>query len=163
VQGVIIGVGEDNDSICQVARDQGISSRISTLGTRLDVPALVPGFDVFALSSWSESFPLGIAEAMASGVPVVTTAVGDCPWIVGDTGKVVPPRNSQALAGALAEMLELSREARRDLGMRARRRVIDNFSLPQYVRRYAELYEESLSRRAPRSGTHQERLRLRHE
>jgi glycosyltransferase involved in cell wall biosynthesis len=148
VQGVIIGVGEENDNISQVARDQGISSRISTFGTRLDIPTLVPGFDVFALSSWSEAFPLGIAEAMASGVPVVTTAVGDCPWIVGDTGKVVPPRDSKALAAALAEMLELSGEARRDLGMRARHRVIDNFSLSQYVRRHVELYEEILSRRA---------------
>ena len=163
VQGVIIGVGENNDSISQVARDQGIPSRISTLGIQLDVPALVSGFDIFAMSSWSEAFPLGIVEAMASGVPVVTTAVGDCPWIVGDTGKVVPPRDSRALAAALAEMLELGREARRDLGMRARRRVIDNFSLSQYVRRYVELYEETLSQRAPRRGTHQEHLRLRHE
>jgi len=79
---------------------------------------------------------------MACGVPCAVTDVGDSAWIVGDTGKVVPPRDPAALATAIGDLLALSPDARRALGLAARRRVVENFSIADVVRRYEDLYTE---------------------
>ena len=63
--------------------------------------------DVLASTFWSEAFPNVIGEAMACGLPVVATDVGDCSEIVNDSGIVVPPRNPEALAKALERVLEM--------------------------------------------------------
>jgi glycosyltransferase involved in cell wall biosynthesis len=78
---------------------------------------------------------------MASGVPCVVTDVGDSALLVGDTGKIVPPRDPQAFANACRELIALSPQYRFALGMRARRRVDENFSTSSIVARYQELYE----------------------
>lgn len=150
VQGLVIGEGHEDGMTRATARDLDIDARISTLGIRSDVADLVRGFDVFVLSSaWGEAFPLAVAEAMASGVPAAVTDVGDCSWLVGDTGKVVPTEDAPALASAIAALLTLSPEARKQLGERARNRVIENFSLEQYVARHEALYEAALGRPPP--------------
>jgi glycosyltransferase involved in cell wall biosynthesis len=147
VQGAFVGVGRDNSQLAQTAMDCGIHSRITTLDIQDDVSEIVAGLDVIALSSaWGEAFPLAIAEAMACGVPAVVTNVGDCGWLVGDTGRVVPPVDTESLAGGLASVLDLNLEARRAVGIRARQRVLDNFSLDMYVSRTKALYEASLAR-----------------
>ncbi|MDQ2921614.1 MAG: hypothetical protein M3R52_08420, partial [Acidobacteriota bacterium] len=66
---------------------------------------------------------------------------GDTAWMVRDTGRVVTPRDSTALAGACAELLDLGSEARRGLGQAARARVMALFSLSSVVAMYEELYE----------------------
>jgi glycosyltransferase involved in cell wall biosynthesis len=149
VQGLFVGAGHENGSVRQIARDLGVDARISMLGPRDDVQALMPGLDVYALSSaWGEAFPLAVTEAMACGVPAVVTDVGDCAWLVGETGIAVPRKDCAALAAALSTILDLDPGARRDLGMRARQRVIENFSLQRYVSRHQELYEGALGRTA---------------
>ena len=80
-------------------------------------------------------------EAMACGVPCVVTDVGDSAWLVGDTGRVVPPMNPAALADALRDLIK-DRNRRRELGLAARSRVQDYFNLPVIVRQYERLYEE---------------------
>jgi glycosyltransferase involved in cell wall biosynthesis len=138
----------------QIARELGIVSRISTLGVRSDVRVLMPGFDVLGLTSaWGETFSLAAGEAMASGVAAVVTNVGDCAVLVGDTGMVVPPRDTAALTAALASVLDMSPEARRELGARARRRVMENFSLQQYVAKHQTLYESALAHSPQRQPT----------
>jgi glycosyltransferase involved in cell wall biosynthesis len=82
------------------------------------------------------------SEAMASGVPCVTTDVGDSAWIVGDTGIVVPPRDPAALAEGMAQLIAMGAQGRRDLGARARARIKDNFELADIVRSYYDLYRE---------------------
>lgn len=71
------------------------------------MPGLYRDADVFCLPSWWEAMPLSILEAMASGLPVVATAVGDVPRVVlpGRTGSLVPPRDAAGLADALEELL----------------------------------------------------------
>jgi glycosyltransferase involved in cell wall biosynthesis len=77
---------------------------------------------------------------MSCEVPCVVTDVGDCAWIVGDTGKVVPPHDSQRLAKAIKELLDIGVPGRAALGRRARERIVQEFSLESVVRRYEDLY-----------------------
>ena len=83
---------------------------------------------------------------MACGVPCVATNVGDSAVIVGDTGRVVPPRDPAALAEGWEELLALDRAGLADLGARARRRVVERFSIGAVVESYEQAYEEIVSR-----------------
>lgn len=154
VQCVFVGAGHDEHGPVQkTARELNISDRISTLGLRGDLQHLLPGLDVYALpSAWGEAFPLAVAEAMACGVPAVATDVGDCAWLIGETGRIVAPRDTEALAKALTELLSLSPDARRKLGEQARLRVVNNFSLEQYVAEHECLYREVLEGRAKKAS-----------
>jgi glycosyltransferase involved in cell wall biosynthesis len=110
------------------------------LGQRADVPVLLPGFDVLCLSSRSEGFPNVIGEAMACGVPCVTTDVGDAADVVGDTGWVVPPGDGTALARALGAALDTPPDELRKRGAAARGRIERDFSIAAIVSQYVALY-----------------------
>jgi glycosyltransferase involved in cell wall biosynthesis len=71
--------------------------------------------------------------------------VGDSALIVGQTGRVVPPRNPNALSAALRELVKLGREGRSQLGIAARQRIKEHFDLPDIVTRYQNLYQEVVS------------------
>lgn len=150
VQGLIIGAGHETGSARKTARNLGIDERISILGPRDDIPAFMPGLDIYALSSaWGEAFPLAVSEAMACGVPPVATDLGDCAWLIGDSGLIVPPNDPQALASALMKLTRLSHTERKELGRKARARIIENFSLQNYVQQHRILYEQALEKPAP--------------
>jgi glycosyltransferase involved in cell wall biosynthesis len=83
-----------------------------------------------------------VGEAMACGVPCVATDVGDAGLIIGDTGKLAPPRNPYAISEAWRALIALGPASRAQLGSAARRRMEKNFSLPSVVARYQNLYEE---------------------
>jgi len=70
----------------------------------------------------------------------VATDVGDCADIVGDTGRIVPPRNPEALAGAICELIEMGHERRKQLGRGARERVRERYELGDVVRKYEDIY-----------------------
>jgi glycosyltransferase involved in cell wall biosynthesis len=135
------GVDADNRELNELIAALGLSSRVALLGARSDVAALVPGFDLAALASaWGEGFPNVLGEAMASGVPCVATDVGDCTWVIGPHGIIVPPRQSEALATALARLIDLGSDARRQLGHAGRARIIQHFSIHEVVRQYESLH-----------------------
>lgn len=116
-------------------------NRVTFLGERSDVEQIMPAFDFLCLTSQVEGFPNVVGEAMACGVACVTTDVGDAGAIVGDTGWVVPPRDSEALATALLNALavpEFERDRRR---LAARTRVEQEYSLGSVLNRYIGLYE----------------------
>jgi glycosyltransferase involved in cell wall biosynthesis len=138
---LLAGRGTDSDSIGRRVGELGLSESVRMLGERSDVPAIMAALDLLALpSAWGEAFPTVVGEAMASGVPCVVTDVGDSGHIVGNTGTVVPPRDSEALAQA---MLALVRHPHRKvLGIRARERIISQYSLTAMTRKYADLYTE---------------------
>ena len=77
---------------------------------------------------------------MSCGVPCVVTDVGDSAYIVGDTGFVVPPRAPEAMAAAWESMLTMSRNERKAMGGRARRRVVEHFELGKIVRHFEDFY-----------------------
>lgn len=119
-------------------------------GHRTDVGDWLAGLDILALSSaWGEGFPNIVGEAMAQGVPCVGTDVGDTRWIIGATGRTVPPGDPAALAEALIELARMGPEERIVLGAAARRRVEDHFTLDHVAARYAELYRDVADTRPP--------------
>jgi glycosyltransferase involved in cell wall biosynthesis len=104
------------------------------------VPELMRGCDLLCLSSRSEGFPNVVGEAMSTGVPVVTTDVGDARALVGDTGWVAPPRSPDALAEKLDSALSLAPDAVRDHGRRARWRIEQHYSISSISQEYITLY-----------------------
>ena len=126
--------------------------RVTLAGVRDDVADWLSGLDILALpSAWGEAFPNVIGEAMACGVPCVATDVGDCRWIIQSHGRVVPPRDPEAFAEALAWLARMEPDQRRQIGESARARVIANFSIHEIVRAYDALYDRILGR-APKEG-----------
>lgn len=132
----------DNSELSRWIDESGLRQHFHLLGRRDDVPRLHAALDLATLSAaYGEAFPLVVGEAMACGVPCVVTDVGDSAMIVGDTGRVVPIRDPQALAVAWRELLAMEPEARIELGQRARQRIEENFSLPAIVAQYEMLYQ----------------------
>src|SRR5439155_13240184 len=134
----IVGDGADRPVI-----EAELRGPVELLGERGDVPELLAAADVFVLSSASEGLPMSVLEAMAAGLPVVASAVGGVPELVGDAGILVPPHDERALADALARVLG-NAELRRRLGAAARARVAREFSLDATRAKHLELYERLL-------------------
>lgn len=140
------GVERNNQDLNQLIEELGLINQISLLGERTDIPRLTSALDITSLSSaYGEGFPLAVGEAMSCGVPCVVTDVGDSAWLVGDTGRVVPPQDPEELSRAWLELIEMGTSARCELGARARQRIKDNFSLESVVQKYLEIYEEVIS------------------
>ena len=135
------GVTPENRELLGRLRSAGILDRCRLLGRRNDLPRLYAALDVAVSSSSSEGFPNVVGEAMACGVPCVVTDVGDSADIVADTGVVVSPRDPEALATGLREVLGLRTEERRALGDRARKRMGQHYSLRSVVAAYEQIYE----------------------
>jgi glycosyltransferase involved in cell wall biosynthesis len=85
-----------------------------------------------------------VIEAMACGVPCVTTDVGDCREVIADTGRVVAPGDPGALASAWQEVLTLPSAERNILSQRSRKRVEARFSLAHAAAQYQSAYSELL-------------------
>jgi glycosyltransferase involved in cell wall biosynthesis len=147
VQFVLSGaeVDCDNQSLCGLVKELGLVDRIHLLGERQDIPRLTAALDIASCSSYTEAFPNVIGEAMSCGVPCVVTDVGDSAWIVGNTGRVVPPRNPEALANAWKELIDQGAEGREVLGKAARARIIEYFSIDSVVAQYESLYESAIA------------------
>lgn len=134
------GCGETDETIVNWVRERGLTGRVRLLGECADVSGLYDALDILVSSSISEAFPNVIGEAMASGVTVVATDVGDCRDLVGDTGLVVPPRDAAALATAIRSIASESSAARLARRARARARIVEHFSVRAFVARYEALY-----------------------
>ena len=145
---LMIGNGAERARLEALTQALGISPNVEFLGERSDVPELLAQAGFFVSSSKSEGISLTILEAMAVGLPVVTTRVGGNPEIVleGQTGHLVPDQNPDALAAAMLQMLA-HRDAWPAMGQRGRQRVEQQFEIRTMIRQYEELYTEVLSSR----------------
>jgi len=132
---------EANAKLVSVVEAYGLRGRCHLLGTRRDMPRLTASLDLAVQSSITEAFPLAMGEALACGVPCVATDVGDSAAIIGESGRIVPPRDPQALAAACRELLELSPEARARMGQSGRLRIQERYELASIAQRYEDLYE----------------------
>lgn len=138
------GLDERNQGLVALIEDAGAKQAIRLLGERRDIPRLLAGCDIACLSSLSEALPNALTEAMACGIPCVATDVGDCRELVGNTGVIVPPRNPSQLAEGIIKLLQAPREEREALGHRARKRVVDEYSLDLMVDRFESVYKEAV-------------------
>ncbi|MBX3232344.1 MAG: glycosyltransferase [Labilithrix sp.] len=136
---VIVGEGGTRGAI-EAAIDPAARPFVTLTGARPDVPRLLASFDVFALSSKNEGLPLVIAEAMATELPIVATAVGGIPDVVpSDTGLLVPSGDAAALRGAVQELAD-DESRRRRLGEAARAFALRRFAEERMLDRYLSLY-----------------------
>jgi len=149
---LMVGPGMDpaNRKVTELIDQGGLEGRVHLLGLRNDPSRIMAALDMACSSSaYGEGFPNTIGEAMACAVPCVVTDVGDSARLVGDTGRVVPPRNPEALAIAWRELMDLGEEGRHRLGAAARSRVRDHFDLSRIVARYEALYRSLIFPASP--------------
>jgi glycosyltransferase involved in cell wall biosynthesis/GT2 family glycosyltransferase len=150
VRFALVGLGtREHPAILALIRELQLQERVLLLGERQDMPRLTAAFDIACSSSWTEAFSISLGEAMACGIPCVVTDVGDSAYMVADTGISVPPARPEAFAQALCHLIESEPAYRRQLGMAARRRVEEEFSLPVIVRRYELLYQQHVDAPEP--------------
>lgn len=124
VSGILIGDGPLRMALQEQAQALGMADRVHFLGRRDDVPSLLPLLDIFVLTSRSGGMSNTILEAMATGLPIVATAVGGTPELVveGETGVLVPLGELQVLVDALTSLL-VDAGQRGRMGRQARHRV----------------------------------------
>ena len=149
---VLAGTDVDfnNSTLTELITELNLANRVHLLGERRDINRIIPALDILSLSSaFGEAFPLVVGEAMSCGVPCTVTDVGDSALIVADTGRVVPPQNSVALADAWKDLISIGDKGREALGKAARERIITSFSLESVVNRYEKLYETAFSNVIP--------------
>ncbi len=144
---VIVGAGEEQERLAALAEDLGIGDRVVLTGWVADSRAWLRGFDVFVLPSLIEGFPLTTLEAMLAGVPVVASDVGGVGEAVreGQTGRLVPSGDVDALAAAIASLVD-DPGTRAALGTRGRQVVLAEFTAGRMAARYEALYRELLAR-----------------
>ena len=142
---VILGEGEAREAILAEADRLQINHRVHLPGA-VDDPARVIGlFDIFALSSDSEQFPLSVVEAMAAGIPVVAPAVGDIAGMVSEanTEFIAPPGDEEELGMALVQ-LAVSKELRKEVGEANRAKAVAEFDEAKMVATYRRLYSSAM-------------------
>lgn len=111
------------------------------LGLQTDMPELYAACDLaVSTSAFGEGFPTVLGEAMASGLAVVATDVGDSRLLVGDCGTIVPPRDPARIAAAIRDLLAAPAAERASRAFAARARIERNFSLATAVRRFDDLH-----------------------
>lgn len=138
---VILGEGPEREAIEKQAEKLGIEHRVHLPGF-VDDPANVAGlFDIFALSSRSEQFPISVVEAMAAGLPVASPAVGDVAAMVAaeNAPLITPAGNEGALAEALGKLAS-DPELRKKCGAANRARAQDSWDEGRMISRYRALY-----------------------
>jgi glycosyltransferase involved in cell wall biosynthesis len=137
----IVGGGPDEEAVRVAIRDCGQEDRFTLLGLKEDARSLLPGFDLFVLTSKSEGMPNTVMEAMAGGLPCVCTDVGGCPELVehGVTGYLVAPDDACALA---ARILELAGdpERRAAMGQAAVLKISHGYSVERLVSQVQDLF-----------------------
>lgn len=132
---VVVGDGpaEERERLAALAGALGLGERLVWAGARQDMPEVYNALHLHTSASYGEGFPNVVAEAMACGVPNVVTDVGDSALLVDDTGAVVPPRDPAALAGAWERLLTLPAADFAALKARARRRMVEHFSIARML------------------------------
>lgn len=150
---VLVGDGGDREDLQAQAASVGIVDRTEFVGWVEDAPARIAAFDVFALPSSDESFPLTIVEAMLAGTPVVATDVGSVSEAVidGVTGLLVPSNDVDALVQALRQMIDDPATARR-LASAARERAHLRFTDRAMAEGYQRVWSEILNGRGAQAA-----------
>lgn len=141
---LLLGDGPDREHALAVAADLGCSHRVEHLGMRDDLEALLPQADLFLSASQTESFGLSILEAMACGVPAVSTDVGGVGEVVGETGRLVPVHDPDTMARAAVELLR-DPERHAEMARAARRRACEEFTTDRIVSQYESVYARAMS------------------
>ena len=152
---VVVGVGPEREPCARRLEHADLSDRATFLGRldRKDVERVMAASDLLCLPSTWEGMPYVILEAMACGLPVVSTAVYGIPEMVahGETGLLVQPEDDDGLRRALVSLID-RREARKLMGRNGRRRFEERFTLDRHLRAMESLYLDVARLGARRGG-----------
>ena len=144
---LMMGVGVDDPCgpVAQEVKKAGLSNRVHLIPATNSPENIYPALDLLVLpSSFGEGISNVVGESMACGVPAAVTDVGDSPILVGDTGFVMEGTQAQDLAAGVGRSIRLGHEVLADLGRRARKRVIDHYSLEAIGKEYYAVLFETL-------------------
>jgi L-malate glycosyltransferase len=140
---LLVGDGPLRATLEAMRTDLGLTERVRFLGVRDDVPEILRAVDLFILTSVTEAASITLLEAMASGLPVIVTAVGGNPELVreGLDGLLVPRGDADAAAKAMLAVFDDPARARA-MGQAGAARAADTFRLERTIGRYYDLYAE---------------------
>jgi glycosyltransferase involved in cell wall biosynthesis len=152
---MIVGDGQQRQYLESLSVQLGLADAVIFCGRRRDVAQLLPLMDVFMLTSDMEAKPVSILEAMASGVPVLTTNVGSNSETIEDgvTGYLVPAGDRDGLAQRASQLLTRPAVARA-MGSAARCEIIANHSVARMVEGYEQLIEQIYEQKCPGTLLH---------
>ncbi|GAB5347839.1 glycosyltransferase family 4 protein [Alteriqipengyuania sp. 357] len=142
---VIVGEGPEEEAIRDAAEEAEIAHRLHMPGFVANPRTFIGLFDIFALSSRSEQFPLSVVEAMAAGLPVAAPAVGDIASMVAQENApfIVAPHDEDALAGSLLALAG-DEDLRKSTGLANRARARSQFEETKMIASYRRLYDSAL-------------------
>jgi glycosyltransferase involved in cell wall biosynthesis len=143
---IIVGDGVLRPTLEKQASNLGIADRVLFTGWRRDLPRICADLDALVVCSDNEGTPVSAIEAMASSCPVVATRVGGLPDLIEDhkTGRLIPPRDAEALASAVLVLLTSPRIAR-TIGQNAQESVHQRFTVQRLFRDIDDLYTQLLA------------------
>lgn len=149
---IIAGDGLLRPVMEELVRDLGLKDRVRFLGIRRDIPEVLNAADAYVISSACEGMANVLLEAGATGLPIVATDVGGNREVVrdGETGLLVPPKDSGALALTMLRLMNLSGEERWRMGEAGRQYIRGNYSMNRVVDIWEALYHELTLRKGLR-------------
>jgi len=145
---VLAGAGPESGRIARLIRSLGVEKQVRLAGTFPygEVPGLYNSADAFILPSipvpfWQEQFGMVLVEAMASGLPVISTYSGSIPEVVGDAGILVAPGDPASIVEGIRR-LAADGAYRKGLGQRARHRAVEAFGIDKAAAGIGSIYDE---------------------
>ena len=141
------GITWSNQALTADIDEFGVRDCVILLGSRSDIVCIMAILDCLVMTSTSEGFPNVIGEAMASGVPCVTTDVGDAGLIIANTGRVVTVGDVDGIADGVLALIACSPDERAELTARCRARIAENFGIEFVLACYADFYKELYEQR----------------
>ena len=144
---LIVGDGELREELESMAGVLGLKAVVRFLGWRQDLSTIYAASDLFVLTSRNEGTPVALIEAMASGLPGVSTDVGGVRDVITSpsVGEVVPFGDAEGLARSVLSLLSDNHPERRAMGMRARDAVSKRFTIERLVTEIVDLYAELMN------------------
>lgn len=134
---------KENTALTKWIHQYELYNNIILVGQEHDIASLMNALDLHILSSaFGEGFPNVIGEAMASGVPCLSTDVGDAALIIGDAGWVIPPSKPATMAATLSMIFENQHSTLKAMPQVARDRIKSMFSLEKMIKSYNHIYQE---------------------
>jgi len=140
----IVGEGVEKQMLQKKINEFGLAEEVRLLGRRNDVQDLMSMADGYVMSSDWEGFPMVLLEAAASELPIVATDVGGNSEIVlnGENGYICPPKNPEALAQSMQELMKKPSDALRTMGRAGRLHVSERFSVESIAGQWDEIYRK---------------------
>ncbi len=139
---LIVGGGPLEDDLRQQAEKLGIAQQVTITGLLPNAYRYVRAMDIFIMSSRYEGFSITLLEAMSAKLPIVATAVGGMPEVLGERGILIPALDPVPITQALDKILSMSPEEKNDYSEHLHARLRENFSIERYHQEYRKLLDD---------------------